>query len=539
MTEASIRACRGIELVRTVIATGLALVACAAGASGQDRMITLSATAIRPGTAVRITSTTCTGDLTLLVDGKRFPATLTGTTFELATASLAPGTHSVATDCAGSASQTETLTVLADVQPRVVCARNVSPRDGTATARTADAATTEAKRIGDAKKAAEAKKQAWPTPDETSLLLERCDKDWLWTLRLEDRLVLDVVGYSEWLRDEKNAQKPVHLFIDGVELGHIGVNHVGRDPVTNIDRVEAVLSFEDDEPTAEGRTANRKALAQVLRTARAKKWDFAVNDMPVSIGQAGGPQWPTTAYVRINPYPPGMANAALVAALVLALALLYAAWNTPLLRDGDRTSPFSLARNQMALWFFVIFSAFLFVTVSTGQAAAMSTTALTLIGLSGGTALAAVFIEHRKSAISDTERSALEAEKARLVDELDGKDGLRTKRNVQDIDAAEAARLDKIISERLDRLEVVKKSLQAEPSPAPAPSRGWLTDVLSDEHGISFHRLQMVAWTIAMVGVFVVAVWRTFAMPDFDATMLGLLGISSGTYLGFKFPERG
>lgn len=65
-----------------------------------------------------------------------------------------------------------------------------------------------------------------------------------------------------------------------------------------------------------------------------------------------------------------------------------------------------------------------------------------------------------------------------------------------------------------------------------------MTDILSDEHGLSFHRLQMAAWTVAMVGVFVVAVWRTFAMADFDATMLGLLGISSGTYLGFKVPER-
>jgi hypothetical protein len=36
----------------------------------------------------------------------------------------------------------------------------------------------------------------------------------------------------------------------------------------------------------------------------------------------------------------------------------------------------------------------------------------------------------------------------------------------------------------------------------------------------------------------VVAVWRTFAMAEFDTTTLGLLGISSGTYLGFKFPER-
>jgi hypothetical protein len=30
---------------------------------------------------------------------------------------------------------------------------------------------------------------------------------------------------------------------------------------------------------------------------------------------------------------------------------------------------------------------------------------------------------------------------------------------------------------------------------------------------------------------------RDVAMPVFDATLLGLLGVSSGTYLGMKIPE--
>jgi hypothetical protein len=56
--------------------------------------------------------------------------------------------------------------------------------------------------------------------------------------------------------------------------------------------------------------------------------------------------------------------------------------------------------------------------------------------------------------------------------------------------------------------------------------------------GISFHRFQMAIWTLALVLVFVRAVWTDILMPDFDATLLGLMGISSGTYLGFKFPEK-
>jgi hypothetical protein len=41
-----------------------------------------------------------------------------------------------------------------------------------------------------------------------------------------------------------------------------------------------------------------------------------------------------------------------------------------------------------------------------------------------------------------------------------------------------------------------------------------------------------------LVIVFVFAVRDSVLMPVFDNTLLGLLGISSGTYLGFKFPEK-
>ncbi len=530
---------RSVALIGTrALGAALAITAAASATFAQGRMISLSPAAARQGQTVRVTSPACSGALTLLVNGKLFPASANGTAFDVSTAPLAPATYAITVDCAGAVSDPASLSVTAATTPRVVCARNASPRDGTAEALRSDLSVKEAQRIAEARKAAEAAKQKWPTPEETALLLDRCEEDWVWTLRLEDRLTLDVDGYSDWMLVDANRQKPYHLFIDGVELGHIAVKHVAMHPATKINRLEAIVSFENDNTSVEGRTANRKALAQVLRTARAKEWDFAVNDMPVSIGPADGPLWPTKARVRINPYPPGLAISALFSALALALALLYAARKTRLLRDGDHTSPFSLAKIQMALWFFVVFAAFLFVTVSTGQAAAMSTTALTLIGISGGTGLAARMIDRRKTSIDDSQRAELEAERARLVEELDGTDGLRVKRNAANVDPTEATRLQSLIDVRTRRLDAIDEALRAKPTPVPQKSQGWLTDILSDEHGMSFHRLQMAAWTVAIVGVFVVAVWRTFAMPEFDATMLGLLGLSSGTYLGFKFPER-
>jgi hypothetical protein len=63
-------------------------------------------------------------------------------------------------------------------------------------------------------------------------------------------------------------------------------------------------------------------------------------------------------------------------------------------------------------------------------------------------------------------------------------------------------------------------------------------ELLSDENGVSFHRLQIAVWTIVLAAVFIRAGLTDILMPAFNATLLGLLGISSGSYIGFKFPER-
>ena len=38
--------------------------------------------------------------------------------------------------------------------------------------------------------------------------------------------------------------------------------------------------------------------------------------------------------------------------------------------------------------------------------------------------------------------------------------------------------------------------------------------------------------------IFVLTGWDGLAMPDFDATLLGLMGISGATYVGFKMPKQ-
>ena len=70
------------------------------------------------------------------------------------------------------------------------------------------------------------------------------------------------------------------------------------------------------------------------------------------------------------------------------------------------------------------------------------------------------------------------------------------------------------------------------------PSQGFLDDILSDDDGISFHRFQIAAWTVVLIFVFIAKVYNDLSMPEFDGTLLALMGISGGTYIGFKLPDR-
>ena len=69
-------------------------------------------------------------------------------------------------------------------------------------------------------------------------------------------------------------------------------------------------------------------------------------------------------------------------------------------------------------------------------------------------------------------------------------------------------------------------------------NKSFFTDILTDVNGPSFHRLQMLTWTLVLGIVFIYSVWADLSMPNFSSLQLALLGITSGTYLGFKFPEK-
>ena len=116
------------------------------------------------------------------------------------------------------------------------------------------------------------------------------------TARLEDSISVDVTGYAEWARDGDNKSKPLHLFIEGIELENLTLRYVGRNQ-DNTDAFWTRLKFGTDDTTDAKVQENRELWSQVLRTARRS------DTLALSIGPHGGGQWPTDARIHINSHP--------------------------------------------------------------------------------------------------------------------------------------------------------------------------------------------------------------------------------------------
>jgi hypothetical protein len=248
--------------------------------------------------------------------------------------------------------------------------------------------------------------------------------------------------------------------------------------------------------------------AEAWRQLFTEPWEFT-NKVSLSLGPHERLSWPSQVDgLELVILPRFWVNAYFVG---LALALVLAAWlssRTALLRgrgedmaDGDR-APYSLARFQLAFWGFLVIAAYIFIWMITGELDTITGSVLALLGIGSGTALGAAMIDQGK----DEKEKEETAESAAA--------------------AAEAA------------------PTAASPATTPAPkkvrhvtSRGFLKDVLSDESGVSIHRLQLFVWTLVLGIIFCTVVYGSLEMPQFSSTLLGLMGISSGTYLGLKVPE--
>lgn len=184
--------------------------------------------------------------------------------------------------------------------------------------------------------------------------------------------------------------------------------------------------------------------------------------------------------------------AAVLIVATFSLAFCALAMHTTLLMerckllDGTLSHRFSLAKVQLALWFFVIFSAFLVIWLATGNLDSLNSSIVATLSISAGTALGDTFV---KAAGPSTATAALQA---------GNKDTFL----------------------------------------APGwTARRFMRELVSDDEGCSIARFQMLAWTVALVIVFLADVFDDLQMPVFGPELLYLLGLSTGTYVAHRLPE--
>jgi hypothetical protein len=209
----------------------------------------------------------------------------------------------------------------------------------------------------------------------------------------------------------------------------------------------------------------------------------------------------------------------------------------------DGLPPLSLGRCQMAFWFFLVICAFYFLWLITGRGDTdtINSTILILIGISTGTALGSAI--HDKHEATTTVDAKYNAAKAAYPNKIkDAKTALAhlkaDRKNINPGDTGAITAKDAQIKEQASEVE----GLKAELRDWRVAKRGQLLlDLLSEEDAsadqgrvIAFHRFQIVVWTLILGVVFVSEVLTKLTMPVFDTTLLTLIGISSGTYLGFK-----
>ena len=367
-----------------------------------------------------------------------------------------------------------------------------------------------------------------------------------------DRISIVIKRLSEAIANEAIDPAKLVLFIDGRVFKDVYPDSVGYDSLTyKLERTKEALD----------------AWNGLLGSPRLD----SLKPVLVSVGYANqkpltAEEGPLKSNLNLIVYRRKWALASLIG-LVLMVLLFMKYGTKDLLRDSrppnppqGKQKPYSLAKVQVAWWFFLVIGCFLLIYLITGEYT-MTEQALILIGIGTGTALGSAMIDSGKRDSSDAELDSLLPELAKLnkniellkpeVNSLEASIGV--KRTALAANAAATATEQAALKTdeeafRAKAIELAEKQekrgiLQAKISDAKAGleqpvSGGFWDDLVTDANGVSFHRFQMIVWTVILGILFLAAVYRDLAMPQFSGTMLALMGISAGTYLGFKIPEK-
>jgi hypothetical protein len=248
--------------------------------------------------------------------------------------------------------------------------------------------------------------------------------------------------------------------------------------------------------------------------------------------------------------------------IALVIGIIVLGQNTNLLRDPllpqlqQSEQTYSLARCQMAFWTVLIVASYMSLYALLGDLNSITEQALWLMGISSATGAGAIFVDAYKDTPVDRANAYLRTLGLKNHDDVDAIAEQQAAAKV-DIAALErviqndfpeiqnaADRLAAVDKAKADKLNLQNKNYDRQlllntyqRTVEPFRSDGFWKDLMTDINGSVLHRVQLVCWTLILGGVFIREEWLHLAMPQFSATVLLLLGISGGSYVGFKYPE--
>lgn len=308
------------------------------------------------------------------------------------------------------------------------------------------------------------------------------------SVTLRDEISVHVSGLDRLLAREKCAPSAgrIVLYLEGRPLA-------SASPYPPVDPTSETLRFVLDRHVVPVDAKKREESREVW-THLVGRPSFSDRQLTISVGLQNEYPIPSDQVVMLQTIPPLWFWIWSVLLVVLICVFVTLAVRSDVLRDvgpppgtGIR-KPYSLAKMQAAWWFFLILASYLFIGLVTGDYGTTITgTVLSLMGISAATAVGSATIDAGRPPAGAAPAAAGPAAAAVVA-----------------------------------------------VHPTAGTKGHWWLDILSDEHGVNFHRFQMACWTVVLGVIFIHEVYAGLAMPVFDTALLGLLGISAGTYLGLK-----
>ncbi|HXC71083.1 MAG TPA: hypothetical protein VN644_13960 [Pyrinomonadaceae bacterium] len=368
-----------------------------------------------------------------------------------------------------------------------------------------------------------------PTPDASPRVIRA-----IGDLELDDDIEINIENLEKWA--EKNDVTKLVPYINGRSIK-------GNYPEEiHLERGRLIYHLEIN-------PENKKTWIDLLGEPHSLR-----ENVTLSVGPEGTGSAFDSVHERGNPILMTVISPVygLIALLIITVTLILLLWlvtHTNIIREPGppptpgKRRPYNLGRAQMAFWFFLIYASYVTIWLVTGALDTITTSLLALMGISAGTALGEAMIDNSKDTAKTNQTQDLAAEKQALEQSISETqtqlDAANQSASTALTDQSNRDALNRQLTDSRTRLGQIEQQLRTLSSQQPSlVSSGFLRDILSDSSGYSFHRFQIFAWTIVLGIIFISSVYNSLSMPEFSPTLLGLMGLSAGTYIGFKFPEQ-